>query len=187
MITHTDLRKGVQIVIDNEPYEILESSPMKKAQRRVVIQTKIKNLLNGSVLDRNFHQGDVFEEAEIEKKEALFLYVHKDRYFFNEKDNPSKRFDLGKELIGEAAKFLKPNQVVEEIQFQGKTINISLPIKVQLKVIEAPPGIRGDRAQGGTKTVTLESGAQINVPLFVEQGDVVELNTETGEYARRVE
>jgi len=187
MITHTDLKKGVQIIIDNEPYEILESSPMKKAQRRVVIQSKIKNLLNGSVLDRNFHQGDVFEEAEIEKKEALFLYVHKDRYFFNEKDNPAKRFDLGKELIGQAAKFLKPNQTVEEIQFQGKTINISLPIKVQLKVIEAPPGIKGDRAQGGTKTVTLESGAQINVPLFVEQGDVIELNTETGEYARRVE
>jgi elongation factor P len=187
MITHTDLKKGVQIIINNEPYEILESSPMKKAQRRVVIQSKIKNLITGSVLDRNFHQGDVFEEAEIEKKEAMFLYVHKDRYFFSEKDNPSKRFDLGKELIGESARFLKPNQIVEEIQFKGKTINISLPIKVQLKVIEAPPGIRGDRAQGGTKTVTLESGAKINVPLFVEQGDVIELNTETGEYTRRVE
>jgi len=187
MITHTDLRKGVQIVIDNEPYEILESSPMKKAQRRVVIQTKIKNLLTGNVLVRNFHQGETFEEAGIEKKEAKFLYCHKDKYFFSEKDNPSKRFDLGQELIGEAARFLKPEQMVEEIQFQGKTINISLPIKVQLKVTEAPPGIKGDRAQGGTKTVTLESGAKINVPLFVEQGDVIELNTETGEYTRRVE
>ncbi len=187
MITHTDLRKGVQLIIDNEPYEILESSPMKKAQRRVVIQTKIKNLLNGNVLDRNFHQGETFEEAEIVKKEAKFLYAHRDRYFFSEVDDSSKRFDLGKELIGEAVKFLKPSQIVEEIQFQGKTINISLPIKVQLKVAEAPPGIRGDRAQGGTKSVTLETGAQLNVPLFVEQGDVIELNTETGEYTRRVE
>ncbi len=130
MITHTDLKKGVQIIIDNEPYEILESSPMKKAQRRVVIQSRIKNLLNGSMLVRNFHQGENFEEAEIVKKEAQFLYAHRDRYFFSEKDDPSKRFDLGEELIGEAARFLKPNQVVEEIQFQGKTINISLPIKI---------------------------------------------------------
>ncbi|MCX6761145.1 MAG: elongation factor P [Candidatus Nealsonbacteria bacterium] len=187
MITHTELRRGVQIIIDGQPYEILESSPMKKAQRRVVIQSKIKNLINGNVLDWNFHQSDAFEEAEIVKKEASFLYAHKDRYFFTEKDNPSKRFDLSKDLIGESSKFLKPGQIVEEIQFKGETINISLPIKVQMKVTEAPPGIKGDRAQGGTKTVTLESGANINVPLFVEQGDIIELNTETGGYTRRVE
>jgi len=187
MLTHTDLRKGAQIIIDGEPYVILESSPMKKAQRRVVIQTKIKNLINNSVFDRNFHQGDVFEEAEITKFEAKFLYNHKDRFFFSEKDNPSKRFDLGKESIGDASRFLKPNQIVEGMMFNGKIINVSLPIKVQLKVSEAPPGIRGDRAQGGTKIITLETGAKINAPLFVEQGDIIELNTETGEYARRVE
>ncbi|TFG35156.1 MAG: elongation factor P [Parcubacteria group bacterium] len=187
MLSHTEVRRGVQIIIDGQPYEVLESSPMKKAQRRVVIQSKIKNLINGNVLDWNFHQSDVFEEADITKKEASFLYAHKDKYFFTEKNNPSKRFDLSKDLIGESAKFLKPGQIVEEIQFEGKTINISLPIKVQLKVVEAPPGIRGDRAQGGTKSVTLESGVNINVPLFIEQGDIVELNTETGGYTRRVE
>lgn len=187
MLTHTDLRKGAQIIMEGQPYEVLQSSPMKKAQRRVVIQSKIKNLINGSVLDWNFHQGDVFEEAEITKKEASFLYAHRDKYFFTEKDDSSKRFELEKSLIGDSAKFLKPGQIVEEIQFEGKTINISLPIKVQLKVVEAPPGIRGDRAQGGTKAVVLESGASANVPLFIEQGDVIELNTETGEYTRRVE
>ena len=187
MLTHSDLRKGVQVILDNEPYEILEASPMKKAQRRVVIQTKIKHLISGSVLDRNFHQGDVFEEADIVKKEAKFLYNHRDRYFFSEISDSSKRFDLSEELIGEGVGFLKQNQIVEEIQFQGKTINISLPIKVQLKVAEAPPGIRGDRAQGGTKSVVLETGASINVPLFVQQGDIIELNTETKEYTRRVE
>jgi elongation factor P len=187
MITHTDIRKGAQLVIDNEPYEVLESSPMKKAQRRVVIQARIKNLISGNVLERNFHQGETFDEAEIIKKEAKFLYSHRDKFVFCETDDASKRFELSQDLIGEAAIFLKQNQIVEEIQFQGKTINIALPIKVQLKVTESPPGIRGDRAQGGTKSVTLETGVQINVPLFIEEGDLIEVNTETKQYTRRVE
>ena len=99
----------------------------------------------------------------------------------------SPRFDLPKEVIQENAIFLKPNEVVEGVRFQSKIINISLPIKVQLKVIEAPPGIRGDRAQGGTKIVTLETGAKINTPLFVEIGDIIEINTEKKEYVRRIE
>ena len=187
MLTHTDLRKGVRIILDGEPYEVLESQPMKKAQRRVVIQTKIKNLINGNVLSQNFHQGDSFEEAELLKFKAKFLYFHRGRYFFCEENNPSNRFDLGEEQIGPGSKFLKPNQIVEEITFNKKVISISLPIKIQLKVTEAPPGFRGERAQPGNKIVTLETGAKINVPLFVEQGDIIEVNTETGEYVRRVD
>lgn len=187
MLDHTDLRKGAQFILDGEPYEILESSPMKKAQRRVVIQTKIKNLLTGSVFDRNFHQGETFKTAELVKFEAKFLYNHRDRFFFSEMKDPSKRFDLGKEIIGDAARFLKQNQIVEGVSFQEKIINIILPIKVQLRVKEAPPGIKGDRAQGGSKAVILETGAQINVPLFVETDDIVEINTESGEYVRRAE
>jgi elongation factor P len=187
MLTHTDLKKGVKIVIDGQPYEVLESSPMKVAQRRPVVQTRIKNILTGNVSERNFQQGEVFEEADIEKFEAKFLYSHRDRYFFSDVSNPKKRFDLTKNQIGKAVRFLKANQVVEALIFEGKVINIYLPIKIQLKVIEAPPGIKGDRAQGGTKTVTLETGAQINVPLFIESGDTIEINTETGEYSRRVE
>jgi len=187
MLTHTDLKKGAKIILDGQPYEVLEAAPMKKAQRRVVIQTKIKNLITGNVFERNFHQGDVFETAEIEKFEAKFLYFHKDSYFFCEKDNPAKRFDLERELLGEAVRFLKPNQIVEGVQLGNKIINISLPIKIQLKVIEAPPGIKGDRAQGGTKIVTLETGAKINVPLFIEERNIIEVNTETGEYVKRIE
>ncbi len=187
MLTHTDLRKGVRIILDGEPYEVLESQPMKKAQRRVVIQTKIKNLINGNVLSQNFHQGDSFEEAELLKFKAKFLYLHRGRYFFCYEENPSQRFDLGEEQIGPGSKFLKPNQIVEEITFNKKVISISLPIKIQLKVTEAPPGFRGERAQPGNKIVTLETEAKINVPLFIEQGDVIEINTETGEYTRRIE
>jgi len=187
MIDHTELRKGVRILIDGQPYEILESMPLKKAQRRVVIQTKIKNLLNGNFFDRNFHQGDTFEEAELNKFQAKFIYYHKDKFIFCEENNPSKRFELTQEQIGPASRFLKPNQIVEAITFKDKVINISLPIKISLKVIQAPPGIKRERAQAGTKPVTLETGLEINAPLFIEEGDFVEINTEKGEYVRRLE
>lgn len=187
MLTHNDLKKGVMAVIDGEPYEIIESQSVKMAQRRPIIQSKIKNLITGRTTERNFQQGDTFEEAEIDKFEIKFLYSHKDKYFFCEKDNPGKRSNLSQGQVGPGAKFLKPNQIVEKVSFQDKIIKISLPIKIQLKVIEAPPGVMGDRAQGGTKAVTLESGAQINVPLFVKEGDVLEINTDTGEYVKRVE
>lgn len=187
MLTHSDLKKGVRIILNKEPYEILEASPMKKAQRRPVIQSKIKNLITGNVFDRNFHQGDTFEEAELINLKAKFLYSHRERYFFSEDKNPSKRFDLSSEQLRTQAKFLKPNLMVEALIFDEKVINVSLPIKIQLKVTEAPPGIKGDRAQGGTKIITLETGAKINAPLFIKEGDIVEINTETEQYSKRVE
>lgn len=187
MLDHTQLRKGVRIIIDGEPYEILESMPLKKAQRRVVIQTKIKNLINNNVYDRNFHQGDVFEEAELEKFQVRFLYSHRDRYFFCDVQNPTERFDFSKQQINQVVDFLKPGQIVDGLIFNGKIINISLPIKIQIKVAQAPPGIKGDTAQGGTKIVVLETGKEINVPLFIEQGDLIEINTEKSEYVRRIE
>lgn len=187
MLSHTDLKKGIKIILDGEPYEILESRPLKKAQRRVVIQTKVKNLITSHVLDRNFHQGDNIEEAELTKLKAKFLYCHRDRYFFSEEQKPSKRFDLNAEQIGSRIKFLKADQMIEAILFNEKIINISLPIKIPLKVTEAPPGVKGNRAQSGTKIVTLETGAKIAVPLFIKEGDLVEVNTETNQYTKRIE
>ncbi len=187
MLSHADLKGGTRIIVDGEPYEVLEALPMKKAQRRVVIQSKLKNLLTGTISEKNFHQGDNFEEAEISKFDARFLYMHRDRFFFCNVDDPSQRFDLGSNQVGVGSRFLKPSQVVEGIKFENKIINIELPIKVQLKVIDAPPGIKGNRSQGGTKPVTVETNAIVNVPLFVEAGETIEINTESGEYVRRVE
>ena len=187
MLTHTDLKKGVRFILDGQPYEALEANSMKKAQRRPVIQTKIRNMITGNVFERNFQQGEVFEEAELLKIAAKFLYSHKGRYFFCEENNPGKRFNLSEEQVGQGVKFLKQNEIVEALIFEEKVINISLPIKVQLRVTEAPPGVQGDRAQGGTKTVTVETGAVINAPLFVETEDIIEVNTDTGEYVRRIE
>lgn len=186
MLTHNDLKKGVMFLMDGQPYEVLDFFPIKKAQGRAIVQTRIKNMITGSVVERNFHQGDSFEEAELNKIEIKFLYGHREKYVFCEKDNPSKRFELTKEQIGDNAKYLKNNTLVEGLVFEERIISISLPVKVQLKVVEAPPGIKGERAQAGTKTVKLETGAEINVPLFIEEGDIIEINTETNEYVKRI-
>ena len=187
MLTANDLRKGLKVLINGEPHEILEVRPLKMAQRRVVWQIKAKNLLNGNFFSQNFQQSDIFEDAEISKVDVKFMYSHRDHFFFVEKNDPSKRFDFGIEQLGNAAQFLKPGEFVDGIVFAGKVINIVLPIKVQLKITEAPPGVKGERAQAGTKQVTLETGAKVNVPLFIEEGDEIEINTETGEYVKRAE
>ncbi len=186
MLTHTDLHPGVQFIYEGQPWEVLEASMMKTAQRRPVIQSKIRNLIDGRVQEKNFQQGDVFDEADLEKKEIKFLYQTKGQYFFCEKNEPAKRFFFTEAQIGPQAKFLRPNELVTGIVFEEKIITFKLPIKVQLKVKEAAAGIKGDRAQAGTKEAVLESGAVIQVPLFIEEGDVIEVNTELGEYVKRV-
>ena len=186
MLTHTDLKKGTRFIFEGQPWEVLEAQLLKMAQRRPVIQSKIKNLINGTVKEKNFQQGDVFSEAELEKKNIKFLYSNKGQYFFCEENDPKNRFSFTEDQIGKQAKFLKPNSLVESILFDDKIINISAPIKVQLKVKESPPGVKGDRAQGGTKAAILESGAEVQVPLFIEEGDIIEVNTELGEYVKRV-
>ena len=156
-------------------------------QRRPTVQVRMRNLMNGKLLERNFAQSDVFEEADIERKKVKFLYNHKDQYWFSDEKETSKRFLLTEELIGEATKFLKANTVLDAIEYNGEIINIELPIKMELKVVEAPPSIKGNTAQGGLKQVKLETGANMNVPLFINQDDIIRINTETGEYVERVE
>ncbi len=187
MISFSEISKGVRILIDGNPYEVLEANHLKKAQRRPVLQTKLKNIITGEIINYTIHQDDSFETPDIDKVDAIFLYSHRGKYVFCKLDNKSERFELSKEQLGQKVNFLKPNLKVEALIFEGKIVNISLPIKIQLKVIEAPPGIKGDTVQGGVKQVTLETNYQINVPLFVKAGDIVEINTETGEYVRRVQ
>lgn len=186
MLSHTDLKKGVQFIYNGQPWQVLEAQLSKMAQRRPVVQSKIRNLIDGRVQQINFQQGDTFEEADIEKKNIKFIYKNRDQYFFCEENDPSKRFSFTAEQIGPQAKFLRPDEIVVGLMFKGEFINIIFPIKVQIKVKEAPPGIKGDRSQGGTKAVKLESGAEIQVPLFIEEGDTIEVNTETETYVRRV-
>lgn len=187
MISFDGLKKGIKIILNNQPYEIIEANFLVKGRGSSILQAKIKNLITGNILNYTFRPSDTFKEAEVVKIEAKFLYSSRNEFFFCEKESPSKRFNLAEEQIGTAAKFLKPNQIVDGMVFGGRIINIALPIKLNLKVIEAPPGVKGSRSQSGTKQVILETGAKINAPLFIKEGDIIEVNTETGEYVRRIE
>lgn len=180
-----DLRPKTYFIYEDQPYMVLETHHLKMQQRRPVVQTRMRNLLNGKVLERNLAQSDVFEEADIERREVKFLYNHRDEYWFADPKDPSKRFKLTAELIGDTVKFLKPNTILEALSWNEDVINVSLPIKMTFKVTEAPPGIRGDTATGGTKQIKIDTGATLNVPLFVNTGDEIIVNTETGEYVER--
>lgn len=134
----------------------------------------------------SFHVSDKVEEADIDKKEVKYLYNNRGEYWFCEASDSSKRFKLPEDLIGPAAKFLKPNIIVDTMLLQGKIIGLKIPIKMELKVVEAHDTTKGNTAQGATKSVRLETGVEIQVPMFVKEGDVVRVNTETGEYTDRI-
>lgn len=184
---YNDLRKGVVFDIDGAPYEVIEYAFVRMQQRKAVAQVKMKNLINGKVISRNFHQSEEFEEAEMERFPIKFLYANRGEFWFSEKNDPSKRFSLAEDVVGAQGLFIKPNSEVTAISFNDKIVNIELPIKVDLVVKDAPPGERGNTAQGGTKLAELETGAKIQVPLFVNIGDVVRINTETCQYVERAE
>lgn len=181
-----DLRPGVFFIYEGQPYVVLETHHLKMQQRRPVMQTKMKNMLNGKMYERNFQQSDSFEEAEIAYQNVKFLYAHRDEYWFAEESNPSKRFKLIEEIIGNGVKYLKADTILKAVMFNQTIINVELPIKMDFKVIEAPPAIRGDTAQGGVKQVKIETGATVNVPLFINENDIIRLNTESGDYVERV-
>ena len=183
-----ELKQKTFFLYEGQPYVVLETHHLKMQQRRPTVQVKMKNLINGKLLERNFAQSDVFEEADVEKQKVKFLYGHRGQYWFTNEKDPSKRFELGEDVLGETTiKFLKANTVMDAVSFEDKIITIELPIKMDFKVVEAPPAVRGDTAQGGVKQVKLETGASINVPLFINQDDMIRINTETGEYVERVE
>ncbi len=182
-----ELKPKTFLIYEGQPYAVLETHHLKMQQRRPTVQVKMRNVINGKILERNFAQSDVFEEADIERRKVKFLYNHRDQYWFSYENEPSKRFLLTEELIGEATKFLKANTILDAIEYTGNIVNIELPVKMEFKVLEAPPAIRGDTAQGGVKQVKIETGAYLNVPLFINTDDIVRVNTETGEYTERVE
>jgi len=187
MLSFSELKKGTLFILDGQPYEVLEYNFMRMQQRKPVAQTKIKNLISGKVTSQTFHQSDTFKEAEVEKEEIMFIYENRGEYWFRDPQDPGQRFSLDAEIIGDSAKFLKKDLIVTAYKFNDKIINIKLPIKIDYKVKEAPPAVKGDTAQGGSKTVVLDNGLQINTPLFIDQGDIIRVNTDSGEYTERVE
>lgn len=167
-------------------YEVVSSHVQRKQQNKPVNQTKLKHLLNGKVIEKSFHHKDKVEEADIELREVVYLYTHNGEVWFHAKGDKSDRFSLPEESIKTKSQWLVPHTEVEALVLDNTIATVRIPIKLELEVTEAAPAVRGNTAQGATKQVTLASGTVIQVPLFIDTGDTVRINTETGEYVERV-
>lgn len=202
MLTINDLKSKLVIMIDGAPYRVLEVKHLHMGRGGSSVQTRIRNLATGQTFSRNFKPADTFAQADIEKRELVFLYGHRGEYVFAPKPSaaagapaeglgavkgkPSERVMLDARQVGDAARWLKPQTPVIALVLDGAILSITVPIKMDFKVTAAPPGLRGDTVSGTTKAVTTETGEKIQTPLFVNEGDVIRINTETGEYAERV-
>lgn len=187
MLSYNDLRPGVLFVLNGKPHRVLEYEFIRMQQRKPVAQLRVKDLTTGKVFTYTAHQNESFEEADVVLIPLTYLYSHRGEYWFYEPENPKNRICVKADVVGNTVNYLKPQTEVKALKFGDQIITIELPIKMEFTVREAPPGIRGDTAQGGSKTVKLETGAEIQAPLFINVGDVVRVNTETGEYVERVE
>lgn len=190
MLNYNEIKPRTIIIYQGEPCEVIENHVARKQQNKPQNQTKLKSLLTGKTFAATFHSSETAEEAEIEKRDIKFIYENRGEYWFCSPDDPSNRFQIDAEVLGDSTKFLKGNQVVVasvwDNQDEEQIIKITLPIKMEFKVKEAPPSIKGNTAQGGKKDVVLETGAVVTTPMFIETGEQIVVNTETGEYVERV-
>ncbi len=181
-----DLKKvGVIIQFDNSPYQVVYSQHARTAQRKPFVRTKLKNLITGQILEKTFNGSDRIQEPDVEKSKASFLYAEGDKFFFMDSES-YEQFFLTKNSLGGREKFLKEGLEVRTLIFNKEPVNIELPTKIDLRVVESPPSIKGNSATTPTKVVLLETGAEISAPIFIKKDDVIRVNAETGEYVERV-
>ncbi|MDP3985808.1 MAG: elongation factor P [Candidatus Veblenbacteria bacterium] len=178
------IRAGLTILVNSEPYLVLESDFMRTAQRKPVMRTKLRNLLNGKVLEQTFKPGDKVEEADMARLKASFLYADESQAHFMNQET-FEQFDFPRDALGGQIGYLKDGLEVNIINFNGNPITVELPKKVALKVVEAPPSVRGDTAGNVTKQIKLETGVTVNAPLFIKEGEEIIVNTDTGQYVER--
>lgn len=185
MISVNDLRTGITVEIDGTLYTVVEFLHVKPGKGAAFVRTKLKNLETGAVFERNFRAGERVNRAHIETKEMQYLYNSGDEYYFMDTSS-YEQVTLGKDLLGDATYFLKDNMMILVQFHKGRAIGVELPTFVELQVTHTEPGFKGDTATGGSKPATLETGLVVQVPLFVEQGDVIRVDTRTKEYLSRV-
>ncbi len=185
MLDYSEITKGKYIVYEGDPYEVMDAHVFRKQQRKPVNAVKLRNMITGKITEPSFHVSEKAEEAEIDKKEVKFLYANRGEYWFCDPKDPAQRSSLSEDIIGPRGKFLKTNTVIKLLMFGERIIGVEMPIKVDLKVTEAHDATRGNTAQGASKAVVLETGATVYVPMFIKQGEIIRINTETGEYAER--
>lgn len=185
MISAGDFRNGVTLEIDGNVVQILEFQHVKPGKGAAFVRTKLKNVINGGVVERTFRPTEKFPQARIDRVDMQYLYNDGDLFYFMNNETYDQ-IAINQDTLGDALKFVKENEMVKVCSYNGSVFAVEPPLFVELEITDTEPGFKGDTAQGATKPAIVETGAQVNVPLFVEQGDKIKIDTRTGEYLSRV-
>ena len=180
----SQFRNGLKLELDGQPFVITYFQHVKPGKGGAFVRTKIKNLLTGRNVERTFRSGEKTKEADVEERPMQYLYHDGENLVFMDSEN-FEQTPISEEGVGEARRFLKVNTAVEVLFWNDRPVNIELPAFVELEVAKSDPGLKGDTSSGATKPATLETGAEIQVPLFIKEGDILRIDTRTGEYAER--
>lgn len=186
-VQYNEITVKKTVTMDGDPYLVLSNSISKKDRQKASNNVRMKNLRSGNVIERTFHQSDVLEEADLEKKMVKYLYTNKGESWFCEPTNPRERFSLPGDVVGDVPKFIPENSEIQALLFEEEIMSVIVPIKVILKVKEAPDAVKGNTSSGATKEAILETGFALQVPQFINPGDTIAVNTENGQYTERVE
>ncbi|MDD2657098.1 MAG: hypothetical protein PHD04_00330 [Candidatus Pacebacteria bacterium] len=187
VLSYNEILPKCIINYNNEPYEVLSAHIFRMQQRKPVNQTKLRQLVGGKVLEIAFHQNETVTEADTGKMQAQYLYTNKGESWFAEEGNAKNRFSFPEDSVHDKVQWLSQNSSVEVLTYEEKPMTIKIDIKVELEVKDAPPAVKGNTVSGGSKLAILSTGAKVNVPLFINSGDIIRINTDTGEYTERVE
>ncbi len=184
MIMAGDFRNGVTFEMDSQVYQVVEFQHVKPGKGAAFVRTKYRNVKTGGVVERSFNPSDKFERAQLDRRDMSFVYKDGDLYYFMDQETYDQ-VPFTKEAIGDAIKFLKEEMVCKVLSYKGEVFGLEPPIFVELEIIDCEPGVKGDTAQNATKNATVETGAIVKVPLFVNQGERIRIDTRTGEYIER--
>lgn len=184
MLSMTEIRKGKLIVLDGEPYQVTASEYLRMQQRRPVMRTTLKHIRTGATKQHSFQQSDKVAEADVGRVPYQFLYIDHDNYAFMDQET-FDQVELGADVVGDAAPYLLDGQMVDMVLFDGEPIGVELPIKIDRKVIEAAPGVKGDTSSNVMKEVIVEGNLKVKAPLFIKAGDSIRIDTRSGEYVER--
>lgn len=191
MLNYNEIKERKYILLDDEPYEVISAQVSRKQANKPVNKTKLKSLMNGRVVEHTFHMSDKVDEADMSKKNYVYIYSKGTELWFHAEGDKSDRFPIDSEVIGNAINYMLEGDTVEFSIFTNDNdeeviTGVNLPIKIELEVTEAPPAVKGNTATGGDKLVTTKTGLKVTVPLFINVGDIIAVNTDTGEYTERV-
>jgi elongation factor P len=185
MLDISSIKLGVVVKYNNAPYVVTKAEQKQMGRGGSIKVLKLKQLIDGSVLEKTVQGNEKMEEADLERSKSSFLYKEGGEVYFMNSES-FEQFSIEEENVGEAINFLKDGTEVSVLYFEGKPVSVQVPVKVELMVTDSPPGVKGDTAGTATKQITLETGHVLNAPLFIKQGEIIRVNTETGDYVERV-